>query len=528
MTRRKTLTGVLAAAALAVIVAGAFVAVWHVALPNPGQCPVIDRPANLSPDFSGATVPPNIAPLNFTVREPGTAYYARLSDREGRTVETAGRSPGLSFPLRKWRALLAASRGRTLALDVCARDDSGRWKRFRPAEVKVSDDPIDPWLVYREMPVYNLAWTDMGCFQRDLESFETEPILRNKSYGFGCMNCHTFPANGAGRLAMNVRSPSGGGGPAGGMLIAERGKVTRVVDTRSALGGIPATYLAWHPSGRAIAFSVNRILQCFHTVGNPRDTFDSSSDLGVYRLDTNTVTTSPAVSRPDRAETYPAWSPDGKYLYFTSAPVLPIQRYSDVRYDLMRVRYDLDNNSWGEPETVLAADRQGERGFSISLPRISPDGRFVLMCMTAFGNFPAFSPSSDLWMLDLSTRECHKLDISSSKSDAWHSWSSNSRWIVFSSKRRDGVFAMPWISHVDTQGHADKPFLLPQEDPGFYESNVRMYNLPELVRERVPLTAREMTAALYDPSLAVRAVLDPRVKFSSGGAAAGQSDSYVE
>ncbi len=526
MTRRRILSGILAAAALAGAALGVAAAL-RVTPPLSNECAPADLPATLSPDYSGVTIPPNIAPLNFTVRESGTAWAAVWSDESGRKVESAGRSQGLAFPIGPWRALLAANRGKSLSLDVFARDESARWKRFPRATIQVAEEEIDPWLVYREMPVYNLAWTDMGCYQRDLTCFDVEPILRNKSYGFGCMNCHTFLAGNTDRMVMNVRVTTGES--AGGMLIAEKGRVTRIVDTKGALGGVPAVYLAWHPSGRTIAFSVNKILQCFHTFGNHRDTFDSSSDIGIYRLDTNTITTSPVVCRPDRTETYPAWSPDGKYLYYCSAPQLDIRLYTQVRYDLMRVSYDLGSDAWGEPETVLRGNAFDEHGLSISHPRFSPDGRFILMCMTEFGNFPAFSPSSDLWMYDASTKECRRLDINSPESDAYHSWSSNGRWIVFSSKRRDGVFAMPYFSHVDASGHAAKPFLLPQEDPGFYESNIRMNNLPELVKERVPLTARQVAAAIHDPSRAMKAVLDPRVKQAPGGGlTTSPSGPYVE
>jgi hypothetical protein len=249
-------------------------------------------------------------------------------------------------------------------------------------------------------------------------------------------------------------------------------------------------------------------LQCFHTVGNHRDTFDTYSDVGIYDLETNTITTSDEVSRSDRMETYPTWSPDGRWLYFCSAPQIPIAKYKELRYDLMRVRWDVQTGAWGKAETVLRAD---DLGLSVSHPRISPDGRFLLCCMTEFGNFPAFSPSSDLWLMDVETKACRKMEINSDQSDAYHSWSSNSRWIVFSSKRLDGLFARPWFSHVDETGRATKPFILPQEDPEFYGSYIRIFNLPELIRGPIKVSSRAVTASLFDPSKAMKAQLDPHV-----------------
>ncbi len=48
----------------------------------------------------------------------------------------------------------------------------------------------------------------------------------------------------------------------------------------------------------------------------------------------------------------------------------------------------------GKVETVLSAD---ETGLSILLPRISPDGRFLLFCMCKYGCSSVYQPSRDTW-----------------------------------------------------------------------------------------------------------------------------------
>jgi hypothetical protein len=91
----------------------------------------------------------------------------------------------------------------------------------------------------------------------------------------------------------------------------------------------------------------------------------------------------------------------------------------------------------------------------------------VLFCLSAYGHFPVYQASSDLHVLDLTTRSKRWLPINSPEAESWHCWSSNSRWVVFSSKRLDGLFARPFFSYVDKEGGFHKPFLLPQEDPEF-------------------------------------------------------------
>ena len=89
----------------------------------------------------------------------------------------------------------------------------------------------------------------------------------------------------------------------------------------------------------------------------------------------------------------------------------------------------------GQPETVLSAK---ETGLSILLPRVSPDGWFLLFCMCRYGCFPAFHPTSDLYLMDVAKGPTRSAPINREFSESWHSWSSNSRWIAFSSKRGEG------------------------------------------------------------------------------------------
>jgi Tol biopolymer transport system component len=126
----------------------------------------------------------------------------------------------------------------------------------------------------------------------------------------------------------------------------------------------------------------------------------------------------------------------------------------------MKIAYDPVHRVWGKLETVISST---EIGLSITEPRISPDNRFVLFTAAAYSQFPIYLPSADLYLLDIASGKWKRLDINSKQTDSFHSWSSNSRWIVFSSKRQDGVFTRPYFSYIDSSGMASKPFVLPQE-----------------------------------------------------------------
>jgi len=118
----------------------------------------------------------------------------------------------------------------------------------------------------------------------------------------------------------------------------------------------------------------------------------------------------------------------------------------------------------------------------VSEPKASPDGRWLLFTATDFGTFPIWHPEARLYLLDLATLTLDTLATVNTNrySNSWHSWSANSRWFVFASKRDNGLYGKPWLVNVGRDGRARKPFLLPQEDPDFYDHFTKSFNIPEL------------------------------------------------
>jgi len=178
----------------------------------------------------------------------------------------------------------------------------------------------------------------------------------------------------------------------------------------------------------------------------------------------------------------------------------------------------VETDEWGQPETVLSAE---ETGMSILCPRISPDGRFLVFCMCEYGCFPVYQPSSDLYMMDLQTGQYHKLIINSEFSESWHSFSSNSRWLVFSSKRRDGLFTRIYFSYVDKDGSVYKPFILPQKDPAYYDSLLQTYSVPELVKSPVKVSPNALARAVRRSEK-----IEVHIPFTGATAGAESSDAW--
>jgi hypothetical protein len=467
---------------------------------------VIDRPARIQPDHAGSVIPPNIAPLNFIIKEQGSRYFVRITSRNGNPIEIFSKRPTISIPERAWRRLLGSNRDQQLSVDVFVKSksvtppsDPGRqsWSRYRTVTSRIADEDVDGFMVYRKIKPGHRTWRDMGVYQRDLGSFTESAILTNGYFKRGCVNCHAFCQNRTEKMLIGIRSANYGSSA----LLVEGNKVRKI--------GTKFGYTSWHPSGKVAAFSVNKVRQIFHSAAREvPDVIDLDSLMAYYLVESESVKTTPSLADKDRLETYPAWSADGRYLYFCSAPaswsdrtVIP-ESYDQIKYDLVRAGYDIDHDQWGPVESVLSAE---DTGLSILLPRISPDGRWLLFCMCDYGCFPVYRRSSDLYITDLEAAEqtgefdCERLDINSGESESWHCWSSNSRWIAFSSKRGSGVFTRIYIAYVDENGKVYKPIRLPQKDPAHYDSCLWTYSVPEFVTEPVRATGERLGKVVRSP-----------------------------
>jgi dipeptidyl aminopeptidase/acylaminoacyl peptidase len=168
--------------------------------------------------------------------------------------------------------------------------------------------------------------------------------------------------------------------------------------------------------------------------------------------------------------------------------------HSRIRYDLLRIAFDEENCTFGDVDTVLKVSDQVS---SVSLPRISPDGRYLLFCKSEHGNLTIWHPESDLYLLDLVTGKISRPEINSDKAESFHTWSSTGRWIVFSSRRDDGLlYTRPYFAYFDTSGQTHKPFVLPQKRTEFYLQIMKSFNLPELVTSRIELNPRKFAGII--------------------------------
>lgn len=445
------------------------------------------------PDYSGIMIPPNIAPLNFKINETGTDYEARIYLEQGKPIIISSNDGVIQIPEGKWHDMLEMGKGKKLFIDVFVKVKGGGWKKYKAIENEISTQPIDSHLAYRLINTGYVLWNKLGIYQRNLENFDESPILENKSIEYGCLNCHSFANNNPNKMMIHVRAIHGG------TVINQDGKLSKI-ETKTKYTLSAGAYPSWHPDGKHIAYSVNNIGQFFCTGEVRIEVADKVSDIIILDTEKNVITTSPKVSTPNR-ENLPVWSPDGKYLYFISAaPTTTVDDRIGAQYDMLRIAFDVNTNQWGEVDTVLTSRQLGK---SISFPKVSPNGKFMMFCTSDNGYFTIHHPMTDLNLLNLQTGEMKVMDINSKETESYHSFSSDGHWFVFSSKRMDGLFTRPFFSYLDENGNATKPFVMPQEDPEFYTTFIKNYNIPELITGEVTVSPLELRDKVLEKAIPV-------------------------
>lgn len=449
---------------------------------------------SIYPDYIGVTIPSTIAPLNFEM-DANDAEAMDVVVKGSKSGEIHSNGLSTDFDIDEWHQLTESNIGDSLIVSITAKDGNG-WTKYKSFSIYVSRDDLEAYgLTYRRIAPGYEVYSRMGLYQRDLSSFDEEAIIDNQEVPGACVNCHTSNRTSNKDFLFHIRGDNGA-------TLVKKGTKTELLNTKTDKTVGSLVYPYWHKEGRYVAFSSNQTHQTFHQVRDERiEVFDNASDIVVYDTETKELLYSALVNQTDSVlETFPVFSPDGKSIYYCAArPNGTAQGLTAVYYDLCKIDFDAENRKFGDKiDTII---NMSDKRQSISHPRISYDGKYLMFTVCNYGTFPIWHKEADLWILNLETNEYYPIEeANSDDTDSFHNWSLDSHWFVFTSRRGDGLYTRLYIAHIDGNGKVGKPFLLPQKNPKeYYTMLLDSYNTPDFLTDHIDFDVKTAARKISSP-----------------------------
>lgn len=455
---------------------------------DPG--PAITYPAD------GTVFPPEIvAPtvLWEDSADTGASWVVVARDSEGNelarehTTETRWRPAA-----EQWTAIKERSVTRPVTLQVAReRDQASSEIRLR-----TSLDPVGDSLFYREVPLPFLeAVRDPSRIRWRFGTIDMESgppvVLEDLPV---CGNCHSFSGDGS-VLGLDVDYGNDKGGygilPVSSHMVLDDESIITWADYEKDDGEVTFGLLSQvSPDGRWVVSTVKdrSVFVAIDDLMISQLFFPIKGILVVYDRETGRFFSLPGADDPAFVQTNPEWSPDGKEIVFARAPAHRSERMEQQNAALLDLsdvpeftvgnkpfRYDLYRIPFNEGEGGIATPIEGasDNGQSNYFAKYSPDGKWIVF--TRSDNYMLLRPDSELYIVPTSGGPARRLRHNTERMNSWHSWSSNSRWLVFSSKA-NGPYTQLFLTHIDEEGNDTPPVLLERfTDPD------RAANIPEFV-----------------------------------------------
>jgi len=400
-----------------------------------------------------------------------------------------------------WAAIKQGSAGRAADIRIVGfrSSDPARIASRGRISITTSEEPVGAPIFYRDVPLAP-SLTEKGVIKplaenavaligwrlRDISKPDSRLLLTDVPT---CTNCHSFSADGK-TLGMDLDGPQG---DKGAYVVAPVTRETKF-ETKHVIswnsfpdkpeGQKTVGFLSRiSPDGQYAATTLNesvyvcnfmdyRFLQVF---------FPTRGTLGYYNRSTGEIKTLPGADDPKYVHCDPVWSPDGEYLVFARAEARDpypkngklAERANDpaetqIQYDLYRIPFR--GGQGGPPEPIAGAS---DNGMSNTFPKVSPDGKWLVFVQCRNGQL--MRPDSTLWIVPAAGGKARRMRCNTSLMNSWHSFSPNSRWLVFSSKANTPYTQM-FLTHLDEDGNDSPAVLVPNSTAAN-----RAVNIPEFV-----------------------------------------------
>jgi tetratricopeptide (TPR) repeat protein len=454
--------------------------------------------------LDGTLFPPEIVAPTFLWNDPGSATRWLVMVRFQTTDEVL-RFPALNPRWRPseedWARIKRLSRERDAEVAVVGLGDPGATGIVSSASVRIrtSTDPVGDSIFYREVPLpFLTAVRDPSRIRWRFGAIDSQTappiVLENLPV---CGNCHSFSANGS-ILGLDVDYGNDKGSyavlPVAQRMVMDEENIITWSDYKREDGELTFGLLSQvSPDGRYVVSTVKDRSVFIATPGVSFSQlfFPIKGILVIYDTETKTFRSLPGADDPEYVQSNPTWSPDGKYIVFARTKAYRATAIADeesvlldekdvpefvvdkkpFRFDLYRIPFN--NGHGGTPEPLEGASGNGMSNF---FPKYSPDGKWIVFCKAR--SYMLLQPDSELFIIPAEGGVARRLRANTARMNSWHSWSSNGRWLVFSSKVNT-PYTQLFLTHIDADGRDTPPVLLEQ-----FTATDRAANIPEFVALR--------------------------------------------
>ncbi len=452
--------------------------------------------------FDGSVFPADMAPTRFRWKDTTGSvdrWSLKIEFDDDDPMSFTTDVPEWTAPDDAWELVKQRS------LDAEATVTIGGANHQSPEEVlsrdqvsiRTSRDEVGAPIFYREVnlpfseavkdPAAHICWR-FGS----VSSKEQPPVVLEKLPL--CGNCHSFSNDGA-LVGMDVDYGSDKGAyvisPVSQEMIYDNEKIItwsdyKRDDNRGTLGLLSRV----SPDGRYVISTVKdrSVFVAIDDLEFSQLFFPIQGMLAYYDLGKKTFHALPGADDDRYVQSNATWSPDGKYVVFARSEAYDSERFREKRRGLFRVedvsefldggqtfKFDLyripfNDGRGGEAEPLAGASNNGMSNY---FAKYSPDGKWIVFCRAR--SFMLLQPDSELFIIPAEGGEARRLECNTSRMNSWHSWSPNSRWLVFSSKAYS-PYTQLFLTHVDDQGQTTPPVVL-----SHFTSNDKAANIPEFV-----------------------------------------------
>ena len=341
-----------------------------------------------------------------------------------------------------------------------------------------SEDSVGASVFYRAVPLpFSYAVKNVREIEWYLGSInggKPNKILDNIPV---CANCHSF--SGSELLAMDVDYANDKGSyiiaPVKDTIHLTFDKIITWTDYKKEDGVITYGLLSQiSPNGRYVLSTVKdrSVFVALDNLEYSQLFFPIKGIIAVYDREERKFYKLPGASDKKYVQSNPNWSPNNREILFTRADryisskidnsgsvLLNIEdakefitKQKDFKFDLYRLQFN--EGKGGKAMPVQGASDNGKSNF---FARYSPDGKWVVFCQSE--NFMLLQPDSKLYIMPADGGIPRLMNCNTINMNSWHSWSPNSKWLVFSSKSK-GPYTQLYLTHIDENGNDSPPVFL--------------------------------------------------------------------